>query len=258
MRYIPILILSVLLASCFKYIKVDNSLKYTVTGFHNITIDQNDSGVLYVSVNLLSGDPTNEYITTTVTGVPANVIINQDSLVFRPNYGFVLIFHGNYPAPGVYPISVVMSSPTIGTKTYTFNLTVTSLVDCSGQITGITQGANPTQYHADTSSSSYYRFNAGITRLGCDTVSFYIHYDSIPPGGQGIAPEQFPIQEFKAVINCSANTLYIYPQTARQPNQIRGSGTFTPTSSNTSTITINDTVYSGAQLISFNTVHIYQ
>ncbi len=223
MRYASILILSVLvlsalLASCFKYINIDNSLKYTVTGFQDITIDQNDSASTYVYVNLLSGNPTNEYIATQVTGVPANVLLNQDSLVFRPNYGFVLKFYGNYPVPGVYPISVIMSSPTAGTTTYTFNLTVTSLVDCSAQITTkFVQGANPTQYQADTSLSSYYKFNVGITRTGCDTVNVFIHYDSIPPGGQGSPPEQFPVQEFKASINCTANTLYIYPQAAGQP-----------------------------------------
>jgi hypothetical protein len=263
MRYISsILLLSILLASCYKYIAIDNSLKYTVGGFHSITIDQNDSATMYVYVTLLSGDPTNEYITTRVTGLPANVTLNQDSLVFRPNYGFALTFHGNFPVAGVYPITVTTSSPTVGTHSYTFNLTVTSLVDYSSQITTYTrQGENPTMYSADTSASTYGRFYAEIDRTGCDSLYFFIHLDSIPPGGQGSLPEQFPVQAFNAVLNCTNNTIRIYPQTEPQSygsnNQIKGSGTYTPTSDSTATITITDTTYSGSQIISVNTVHIY-
>jgi len=262
MRYTSILILLVLLASCYKYITIDNSIRYTVTGFQNVKIDQNDSSSLYIDVSLLSGDPTNEYITTTITGLPANVTINQDSLVFRPNYSFELTFYGNYPAAGVYPITVTTNSPTVGTKTYKFNLTVTPLVDCTAEITTNTlYGANPTQYMADTSSSTYNRFNVGMTRTGCDTISVFIYYDSIPPGGMGSPPEEFPIQQFSAVINCTNNTLYIYPQVEGQSygsnNQIRGSGTYTATSPTTAAITIIDTTYIGTQIIGVNTVHIY-
>ncbi len=260
-RYLPILLLLLLLASCFKYIKVDNSIKYTVLGFRDVTIDQNDSGILYVSVELLSGDPTNEYITFKVSGIPDSVLVNNDSLTFRPNYGFPLVFHAHAPKPGVYPVTVTMSAPTIGTKIYTFNLTVTSFTDCTNQFSQSQTTSSLDSRHEVQMPGTYgSNLYAYVQRTACDTLHIQVMKDSMEPGSEpdGV---QIMVAEFSAFVNCSANSLSVFPQSAKwlqQPNElIRGSGTYVPLTTTTATITINDTVYSGSQISTTNTIIIY-
>jgi hypothetical protein len=259
-RFTPILFLLLLLASCFKYIKVDNSIKYTVDGFHDVTIDQNDSGLLNINIELLSGDPTNEYTTFKITGIPDSVAVNYDSLTFRPNYWFPLVFYAHAPRPGVYPITATTTSPTMGTKVYTFNLIVTSLFDCTRQFTR--SQATYIDNHHEAQMSDHYgsRTLAYVKRTGCDSIHIQVVIDSMEPGSEpdGV---RYVIAEYSAFVNCTANTLLIFPQNAQwiQPagEMVKGGGTFVPLTDSTATITIADTVFSGSQVYGTRTLIIH-
>jgi len=259
-RYLPILLLPLLVASCFKYVGVDNTLNYTISGFHDVTIDQNDSGYFYVSAQLLSGNPANEYITFTVSGLPDGVSVNQDSITFRPNYSFALVFYGHAPQPGVYPITVKTVSPTMGVKVYTFNLTVTSLFDCTGQFSRSHVPSLYGSFQVEMSGGYGNDVYGYIHRTGPDTINIQIMKDSMEPGSE---PDGVPlvVADFSAIVNCSANTLSILPQTDNgfhQPGEmIRGRGTFVTQSDSTATTTITDTIYIGSETITANTITIY-
>jgi len=229
-KYLPILLLSLLLGSCFKYITIDNSIHYVMGGIGNITIDQNDSAQLYVTCELQSGDPTNEYVTLNVSGVPANVAINTDSITFRPNYSIRLAFYAHNPKPGVYPITVTTTSPTAGTKQYTFNLTVTSLTDCTAQFSAIPEYAPTGSQHQVQVAGGTGPYYAYISRMGCDTLRIDVVIDSTVTGA-GTIPYEWA--KFQAVIHCAANTITIYPQSASEFStvnnaMIRGAGTLCP------------------------------
>ncbi len=259
-RYLPVLFLSLLLASCFKYIKIDNSLKYTVSGFHDVTIDQNDSCLFYLGVQLSSGDPTNEYITFSVSGLPDSVSVNHDTITFRPNYGFALVFYAHGPKPGVYPVTLKMVSPSMGTKMYTFNLTVTSLFDCTPQFSHSQVSSYDGRYDVQISGGYTSNVYGYVSRIGCDTLHIKVIRDSMEPGSEPLGMP-YTVAEFSATVNCSANLLNIFRQSAngfQQTNEtISGTGTFVPVSATSATTTINDTIYSGSQVVGTNTFTIY-
>jgi len=259
-KYLPILLLSLLLGSCYKYITIDNNIHYIMQGIGNITIDQNDSVRMYVTCELQSGDPTNEYVAMKVSGVPDNVAINTDSITFRPNYSIPLAFYAHNPKPGVYPITVTTTSSTVGTKQYTFNLTVTSLTDCTAEFSAIPEYAPAgSQHHVQVAGGTgpYYAY---ISRIGCDTLRIDVVIDSTIPALGGAEPYEWA--KFQAVVNCSANTITIYPQSASEFSpvnnaMIRGAGTYVPVTDTSATATLYDTVYVGSQIVSTDVITIY-
>jgi|GEM_PF-5631562 len=255
-KILPILFICSFLTSCFKFINIDNNISYNVEFVHDISIDQNDSTPLDIYIHLLAGDPTNEYITMTISGVPDNVGINCDSLTFRPNYTLSLMFSGHFPKPGKYPITIKMVSPTYGTKFYTLNLTVTSFTDCTSQFKLQYNYKHPVYLQGYYSSNSY----AYISRSACDTLYIQVIKDSTEPGTSFVDP--YVIAIFGASINCSAKTINIYPQKAdwiQSANEaIKGSGTFVPVTDSTAIINFTDTIFSaGSQINSINTITIY-
>src|SRR5438132_11096214 len=136
-RIAPLIAYAALLCffiSCFKVPELNNTLQYKIEGpVSDITLTLNDSVFQSVSVTLLSGDPSNEYITVKLIGLPAHVYVNAESFRFRPSYGCSFIFKDSGAVKGIYAVKMIVITSSKGIDTFTFNLNVSKIYDCALQ-----------------------------------------------------------------------------------------------------------------------------
>ena len=199
---------------------------YTIAGADSITLPANDRVSFSWSAGLVSGDPTNEPISVSITGLPANVEGTPSVSSFRVNYapGYTLIARN--ATPGSYPVSAVFTNAATGTKTHKFNLTITAPINRTAKICG-----------------GYYPSNncGNAVYVSCEI-------DSI----QGI-PGKIMLIDRKSkdgsygtfdtcygYVDCCANTFVIPAQTVSGAT-VSGDGTFNGQSGNYGTILLNKT-----------------
>ena len=101
---------------------------YTVSGLSDIMIPANGYIFFNPTVSIVSGNAS-EQVTVAFKGIPANIFVQKNNFSFRLNYYLMDSFGARNAVPGVYPMQAIFSSPSTGSKTYDFNLTVTDPID---------------------------------------------------------------------------------------------------------------------------------
>jgi hypothetical protein len=135
---ILIFTLALVLIACNKPLPDLSNLpfSYSVTGIQDVTVPANDAAVFNPSVNLLSGDPRDQPITVTFTGMPKNIIISNNDSSFRLNYSLNSTFYARNAPQGKYPMQVIFTDKNGNTKVYNFNLIITAPLDRVAMFSG--------------------------------------------------------------------------------------------------------------------------
>ena len=128
MRTAPILIIlmCIMIAACNKPLSDYSHVpfEYTVSGIEDAAVHAGDHYYIKVKINLVSGDAANEPITMTISGIPANAILDKNNIVFRANYEISDMLMLGKAAKGVYPMQAVFTNASNGVKRYDFNIIV--------------------------------------------------------------------------------------------------------------------------------------
>jgi hypothetical protein len=141
------LIFMVVLASCKKSgttnnITIVNSSgipAFIVSGLANETMVNNATGNVYIPITVQYEDSAQEMVSLAVTGLPAGIVMDttwQSS--GYPTFSTELVLYDTTAAgatPGVYPITLSVTSASRGTKAFTFQLTIKNPPPCTSAVT---------------------------------------------------------------------------------------------------------------------------
>src|SRR5689334_15372612 len=99
-------------ASCNKPLPdyKQGTLDYTISGLRDTTVPSNDKVYFSPKLTLLQGNPSNEPITVTYKGLPANVVAGGNGATFRLNYSYTDSFVAHNAVQGIYPVQAVFTS----------------------------------------------------------------------------------------------------------------------------------------------------
>lgn len=195
------------LCSCHKTTPVNTVFSYSVSKIQNDTIVAGTIADLLLQVDPLDGYP--DSVTLRITGLPANITMKPSIYSHLPPFREDFIFTANdSAAPGVYPITVTASCPSLADKVFTFDMTVTP-ADCSVKLVDTANAYDTCNignyYYPVTVSEGNAPYQVSIEGLGGSTASVF------------------------ADVNCPANTFSISRQNISGNLSIQGTGTFTAT-----------------------------
>jgi hypothetical protein len=194
-----------LLGSCSR---TDNQVRlgYVIDSV-NPNVYVGDTGVThwFLKALFVSGNPM-ENVTIKFAGLPARMVVSPDSFTQVPTFIQDFQFRGNYATLGSYPASVIVYSPSTGTKTINFNLVVVHS-NCGMGIAG--------NYNASSGcATANYTYTATVSHLANDTVII----NNL--GGYGTNTNT------KVALNCGTDSLYIASQNIGNGVTVSGKGTF--------------------------------
>jgi hypothetical protein len=207
-----LLALCAVIASCEKTPKnVKVPVSYTVENGQNKPLGQvyiPDAGTytMPVLVKYLTGY-SEDSVTITLKGLPADIKLAKESFTQVPTYRADFVFTTTNAAHATYPLTLTASAPGTTTKTYTFNLTVTS-ADCASNLWGNLAGSN-------ACTARNYTYVA--TGVPTGTVN---ELNITNFGGYGSNTNT------RVLLNCNEDSLIIPSQNIGNGTTLSGTGTF--------------------------------
>ncbi len=242
-------IVSCCLASCNGFIEISQSPDYTIdnTGVDGISMLKNDSASLAIFAKLLSGDPTKEYITATLSDVPNNVSIDSNNYSFRPNFTAIMKLRSLGASHGDHLMHLRVQTTTNGTKAYPINLKILDSTDC--YYTLVKGKLNPIegQYSAiNHQMSGSLNSMATIRYVQPNKIIFYIKND----------PTYY--NAIEAIADCGTQTIIIYPQErSGYGDSVKGSGYWSKLNDTTANVFLRYTLYYGSKIVDTCNVSMY-
>ena len=174
---------------------------FTVTGIKDISVPANDFIYFNPSINVTSGFAENQQVFVTLSGAPANVYLQKNGYSFLLNYTMQDSIGARNAAPGIYEMHAVFSNASAGSKTYDFNLIVTSPIDRVGKLAGYYYPSNSCRENiyvsceidsvpgipngimlidrTSTSSSTYGTFDTCYGTVDCCSNTFVIPLQNV-------------------------------------------------------------------------------
>lgn len=220
-----------LFISCYKVPVYNNTLQYNIS-FRDtaLTLTLNDSGYVGIDVKLISGDPSKEYITVRVIDLPPGLIVDADSVAFRPNYGYYFHIKDGNAAKGIYHVKFIVKTTSKGIDTFTAKVNVNKILDC----------ARPylLSYLQSSCSCSYSHSSSLIFGVSRDNTNFY---SGLLIYGIDSIDDQKPV---RTILDCGNSKLTIPAQSIDNGLFIRGAGTL-----GTGSFTVYDTIYNSSGTI---------
>ncbi len=205
---------------------------FSVTGITDVSVPANDLVWFSPSINVISGFAESQPVSVTLSGAPANVIIQKNNYSFLLNYTMRDSFGARNATPGTYAMQAVFSNASAGTKTYNFNLIVTAPIDRVAKVAGY-------YYPSNSCGANIY--------VSCEI-------DSLPGVPNGIMLIDRTAQSSSTyctfdtcygTVDCCSNTFMIPSQNV-QGVTISGSGSFNGEESPYSQVILNRTFTTAA------------
>lgn len=205
------LALCALTVACRKTAK-KTPLSYTVENLQNkppadIYIPDAGSYTMSLLVKYLGGFHEDK-VTLTISGLPADIKVVEDTIVNIPTYRADFVFKTTNAKHATYPITVTATALGSAPKTYTFNLTVT-FADCASSLWGNFNGAN-------ACTARNFTYVATGVATGVTNELNITNF-----GGYGSTTTT------RVILNCNKDSLYIPAQNIGNGTNLQGSGTFT-------------------------------
>lgn len=193
----------------------------------NITIPQYTYTItpLHIQGTYHSGHK--ETVTVTPSTTATGYYFDPGSFAAMPDFSTDINLRGAQLTTGTYPVTLNASSPSTGTITRTFNVTVTPSSDCSREV-GF--AGDYAWWLCRTTCASY---------TGTETND-QLRYTYLPGAGNTVTID-LPFASINAALNCSAQTLTTGAATGADFNVSAGTGSFTPR-----TIILNYSISGGA------------
>jgi len=203
-------------------------LSYTVENGQNAPMGDTyipDEGntTVPVLIKYLTGN-SEEKVTVSIKGLPADIVVAQDTFSQVPTYRADFVFITKHAAHGTYPVTLTSGSRTTTPKTVTFNLTVRS-ADCAASLLGDHSANNEC-------TARKFPYTATAVAAGVPNELFIKNL-----GGYGA------VTSTHVVLNPNLNTFTIPSQNIGNGVIMEGNGTFT---ANAMKIFYNVTYTSGA------------
>ncbi len=112
---------------------------FVVEGLTNITLTNNTSGYVYESITIQYEDSAQEMVTLSLSGVPAGITTDTTwQASGYPTFSTTIVFYDTTAAgatPGTYPLTLNVTSPSKGTRSFAFKLTVKNPPPCTSTVT---------------------------------------------------------------------------------------------------------------------------
>jgi len=136
----------IILVSCKKngttnnitIVNTNNIPAFIVNGLSNITMTNNSGGYAYIPVTIQYEDSAQEMVTLSLSGLPAGIAMDTTwQTSGYPTFSTTITLYDTTAAgatPGAYPLVLNVTSPTKGTKSFTFKLTIKNPPPCTSTV----------------------------------------------------------------------------------------------------------------------------
>ncbi|NDC41328.1 MAG: hypothetical protein EBZ77_07240 [Chitinophagia bacterium] len=202
--------------SCVK--ETPATLNFGIDSVAAIYINHNDTSTVPMLVRFLAGND-KEAVSLTVTGLPAKVRLEKDTLTGYPTFTANFRFAADSAPIGLYPINIVTYSKSNGYRTYALNLGVVKN-NCTQVMEGSYTGSNACKRTNYTYPVTAYMLSG--TALQINNL-----------GGYGTNTNA------TAVLDCNTNTVTIDQQNIGNGVTMKGYGTFSENKLTISYIALN-------------------
>lgn len=202
------------LAACFAILACEKTVKVPLS--YNVETSRNtpvadiyipDTGNYTMSllVKYLGGSQ-NDKVTVSLSGLPADITLAQDTFSKVPTYQADYVFITRHAAHGTYPVTVTTSAIGSEPKTYNFNVNVVS-ADCAAGFWGNLASSNGC-------SSRDFTYTATGTSTGVTNELNIVNF-----GGYGSNTNT------RVLINCNKDSVTVPSQNIGNATILEGYGT---------------------------------